>query len=85
MRYNPSNGMEYHLFLEINCEDCKKYDDIMRADRDINTCDILFKILDQMGFREGERPDVYIFKDDELYFGKNGNEYPPNRLKKELK
>ena len=76
--------MEYELFLETNCEDCKKYDERMRGDRNINTCDILFKILDQMGLKESEQPDIYIFRDDELCFGKNSNEYPPNCLKKEI-
>ena len=78
MNYSPSNGTEWELFLENNCYHCQRYDARMREDRGVNTCDILFKLLEQMALKEEDFPDIYQFKDDEL--ADNGS--TPECLKK---
>jgi len=78
--YSPSNGTEWELFLQNNCFGCKYYSEEMLSDREVNTCDILFKLLEQQGLSEEEFPEVYQFTKDTFDFRKG---YPPICLKKE--
>jgi hypothetical protein len=80
MKYSPANGTEFEIFLRDNCYECKKWDVDMMSDREINKCNILFKLLDQQGLSEKDAPDVYQFADDELDESKG---YPPTCLKRE--
>jgi hypothetical protein len=64
--YSPSNFTEFLFFLENNCLGCKNYNAEMHWNRDINTCDILFKILDQQGLAEEDCKEIYYFSKDEL-------------------
>ena len=80
MKYSPSNGTEFEMFLERNCYRCRKFDKEMMYNRDVNTCDILFKILDQRVLSEEDAPDIYEFED-----GVFNDECPPECLKKEVK
>jgi hypothetical protein len=77
--YSPSNGQEYLIFLEMNCEDCKKYNPEMHYDRDINDCDILHRILDQQLLSEEDFPEIYQFENNEL----NTSTCPATCLQKE--
>ena len=66
INYSPSNRTEFDLFLENNCYKCKKYNSEMRYDREVNTCDILFKLLDQLICDEVAFPEVFEFNNNEL-------------------
>lgn len=80
VNYSPANGTEWELFLDNNCFGCKYYSEEMLRNREINTCDILFKLLDQQVLSEKEFPEIYQFDEDIFDFSKD---YPPICLKKE--
>jgi len=77
--YSPANGVEWGLFLEKNCYGCKHFSKEMLSNREVNTCDILFKLLDQQVLSEEDCPEIYWFKEDTFDFN---NEYPPKCLKR---
>jgi len=82
LRYSPSNGTEWEMFLEKNCYRCRHFSKEMLSNREVNTCDILFKLLEQQSLNEEDYPEVYWFEEDIFDFN---NEYPPKCLKKEVK
>lgn len=56
-----SNDTEYKLWLEEKCYGCNKFDEDILIDADINTCNTLYKILDQQCLRKKDYPKVYRF------------------------
>jgi len=80
--YSPSNGSEWEKFLEKNCYSCKHFSEEMLFNRETNTCNILFKLLEQQGLFEKDYPEIYQFEKDTFDFSKG---YPPICLKKEEK